>query len=131
MTMPDPGTALHVASLSYYCTFSSLTAAAGPVTFDAPDPQKFTFNFETGSTPNQDGSVTITSDTSVWSAAVEAEIATALTSICTALATLLGLTLAQVQAAVSIKRVWTMRPTIQGAGVSSGSSVITSMMTYP
>src|SRR5260370_30961388 len=131
MALPAPGTALHIATLSYYCTLSELAAASGPVTFAAPDPQRFTFRFETGSTPNADGSVTITWNTSVWSAAVEATIATALTAICTALATMLGLTLAQRQAAVAVKRVWTMKPNVQGAGTSSGSTVITSVIAYP
>jgi hypothetical protein len=131
MTMPDPGTALHIARLVYQVTFSELTAAAGPVTFDAPDPQKYTFNFETGSTPNADGTVTVTSDTSSWSAARETSIATTMTAVCTALAAELGLTLAEVQAAVSIRRVWTMAANVQGAGASSGSTAITSVMTYP
>jgi hypothetical protein len=129
--MPDPGTTMHVASLVYYFTFSKLTAATGPVTFEVPDPVRFTFSFETGSIPNEDGSDTITWDTSQWSASVEAELATTITAICGPVATLLGLTLAQVQAAVTVKRVWTLTPNIQGAGTSSGRTVLTDQMAYP
>jgi hypothetical protein len=130
--MPSLSTALHVAVLDYYCTFGTLHAAAGPVTFAVPDPVRFTFLFDTGSTPNQDGSVTVTSDSSWFvQATVEAGIATALNAISAAVATLLGLTTAQVQAAVAVKRIWTIAPVIQGAGFSSGSTAITNMMTYP
>jgi hypothetical protein len=132
MTMPNPGTALHIAVLDYYCTFGKLQAATGPVTFAVPDPVRFTFTFDTGSTPNQDGSVTVTSDSSWFvQATVETGIATALNTISAAVGTLLGLTTAQVQAAVAVKRVWTIAPVIQGPGFSSGSTAITNMMAYP
>jgi hypothetical protein len=130
--MPDPGTALHIAQLDYYCTFGTLQAPAARVSFAAPDPIRFTFTFDAGSTPNPDGSVTVTSDASWFSqSATEAGIASALDQICTAVAALIGLTEAQVQAVVAVKRVWTITPNIQGGGVSSGSTAITNMMPYP
>ena len=134
MTMPDLGASLHNAVLDYYCTFSTLAAAAGPVTFSVPDPVRFTFTFETGTTP-VDGSpgVELVSWDYTWftQATTEAGIAAALTTICGAVAALLGLDTAQVQAAVTVRRVWTVRPNLQGAGVSSGSTALTSQMTYP
>lgn len=130
MSMPDPGSSMHNASLIYQVRISELAAAAGPVTFTT-DLSQFTFSFETGRTANGDGSVTITWDTSPWSVKVEDGIAATLDTICAALALQLGLTTAQVQAAVTVKRVWLMTPNIQGPGFSSGSSAITDMMTYP
>lgn len=132
MALPDPGTALHIATLDYYCTFSQLAAASGPVTFSVPDPVRFNFAFETGSTPNQDGSETITSDSSWFDqAATETGIAAALDAICAAVGTLLGLATGQVQAAVTVRRAWTIAPNVQGGGVSSGRTVITEAMPYP
>lgn len=132
MTMPDPGTALHIAKLDYYSTFGELQSAGAPVTFSCPDPVRFTFTFDTGTTPNPDGSVTVTWDSSWFvQATVEADIATALNTICGAVATLLGLTVAQVQAVVTVQRVWTITPNVQGGGTSSGSTALTDYMTYP
>lgn len=130
MSMPDPSGSMHNASLVYQVRVSEVMAAAGPVSFTT-DLSQFTFNFETGRTQNQDGSVTVTWDTSVWSPAVEATIAATLDAICAALAAELGVATAVVQAAVTVKRVWLMAPNIQGPGFSSGSSSITTMMTYP
>lgn len=132
MPMPDPGATTHVQSLEYLCTFSLLPAGGGPVTFAVPDPVRFTFTFETGRTPNTDGSVTVTWDYSWFTqAAVEGEIASALDSICTAVATMLSLPQAQVQAAVLVRRVWTIAPNVQGPGVGSGTVVQIDRMGYP
>ena len=134
MSMPDPGTALHIASLDYYCTFSPLAASAGPVTFSVPDPVRFSFVFDTGTTP-VDGSPGVVQV--AWSyswftqATVEADIAATLNAISTAVATMLGLTQADVQAVVTIRRIWQITPNMQGPGVSSGSTALTDAMIYP
>ena len=132
MPLPDPGAALHIAALDYYCTFARLAAASGPVTFSVPDPVRFNFAFETGATANPDGSETITWD-AAWfgQAATETAIAAALDEISAAVGTLLGLATAQVQAAVTVRRAWTIAPNVQGGGASSGRTVITETMTYP
>lgn len=132
MSMPDLGAALHFASLDYFCTFGELQAAIGPITFSVPDPVRFRFTFDTGRTQNSDGTVTVTWDYSLYNkGATETALALRLDQICTPIAALLGLTLAQVQAAVTVKRVWTVTPNIQGAPASSGGTVLTSFMPYP
>lgn len=132
MSMPQPGTAMHLASVDYYCTFGELKAAAAPVTFSAPNAIHQTCMFDTGSTPNADGSVTITWDSSWFTqATVETGIKNLLNAVCTALATELGLTQSQVQAVVTIRRVWAMTPNVQGGGVSTGQAAITDYMAYP
>jgi len=132
MTMPDPGASLHNASLDYYCTFVVVAAAAGPVTFSVPDPVRFRFSFETGTTPHPDGTMTVTWDYSWFAqAAQEASIAAALTQICAPIATLLGRTTTDIQAAAKVLRVWTLAPNVQGQGAGSGRTVLTSVMPYP
>lgn len=138
MAMPDFGAAAHVASVSYNCTFSQLTGAGG-VVFSGSGTQ-FVFTFETGRTqPNpQIGLWDVTWDYSQFvQATVEADIAAALNSICGALASLLGLTLAQVQAACTIERIWTGGLNVQGnaapqqLGPQGTGTTITETMTYP
>lgn len=132
MTMPDTGSSLHNASLDYYCTFGEVTAAAGPITFSVPDPVRFHFDFETGSTLNPDGTTTYTWDYSWFNqTTVEAGIKTALNTICGAIATLLGKSTAAVQAAVTVQRAWTVAPNVQGPNAGSGRTVLTSDMAYP
>jgi len=132
MTMPSLGSALHYASLEYYCTFDEVKAAAGPVTFSVPDPVRFRFDFETGSTEHPDGTVTFTWDYSWFNqAAQEAAIVTALNQICATIATMLGRTVADVQAAAQVLRAWTLAPNTQGQGAGTGRTVLTSVMPYP
>jgi hypothetical protein len=129
--MPDPGADLHIVSLDYACVFGALPAADPRVTFSVPDPVHFTFAFETGSTVTA-GVTTYTWDyTWFVQATVEAEIATALAAISTNVAAMLGLTGADVDAMVTVRRVWTIAPNVQGTGVSSGRIVTTDLMTYP
>ena len=132
MSMPDPGASLHIASLDYYCTFGEVAAAAGPVTFSVPDPVRFRFGFETGSTPHPDGTTTIAWDYSWFiQAAQEARITAALNQICVPVATLLGRAAADIAAAAQVRRVWTLAPNVQGQGASGGRTVLTSVMPYP
>jgi hypothetical protein len=131
MSMPDPGTALHLASLDYACTFSAVSDPTGLITFAVPDPVHFTFDFETGSTQTAPGQTTITSDTSWFvQATVEAGITSALGAICTAVAAMLGVAELAVSNTIAVRRVWTIAPNVQGAGVSSGRIVTTDLMPY-
>lgn len=130
--MPSPATSLHVASLDYACTFGQLPADGGLVSFSCPDPVHFTFGFETGKTEVSAGVYQITTDYSWFDqATVEADISGALSQIVAAVAELLGLPLAEVDQAVTVRRVWTFAPNMQGAGVSSGRVVSTDLMQYP
>jgi hypothetical protein len=130
--MPDPGASLHNASLDYYCTFGEVAAVAGPVTFSVPDPVRFRFAFETGATLLPDGTTAVTWDYSWFNqAATEASITATLNQICAPIAAMLGRSVADIQAVAMVRRLWTMAPNIQGQGVSSGRTVITSVMPYP
>jgi len=130
--MPNPGDSLHLAQLDYYFTIDTLIAAAGPVTFSAPDPVRFTFPFETGSTQNLDGSVTVTWDYSWFTQSdVETDLVTALNEIVGSVAVMLGLSSDQVSAAVTVRRVWTYAPNVQGAGVGTGRISNQDVMVYP
>jgi hypothetical protein len=131
MSMPDPGSSLHLASIDYACTFGTLTEG-GLVSFSAPDPVHFTFSFETGQTQVSPGVYEISTDYSWFvQEQVEVGIAEALSSICQAISDLLSLPLPQVNAVAAVQRVWTFKPNIQGQGVSSGAIVTTDFMTYP
>jgi hypothetical protein len=130
--MPEPGASLHIASVDYYCTFSPLVGQSGKVTFSCPDPVHFLFSFETGQVQVAPGVVQVTWDYSWFSqAAVEADISQALSQIVAALAALLSLSLAQVDAAVLVRRVWTIAPNVQGAGAGSGLVTSIDVMQYP
>lgn len=131
MPMPDPGSALHVASVDYQCTFSTLTDQGGKVTFFS-DLVHFIFNFETGSTQTSPGVFEVTWDYSWFDqAAEEAGIAAALDPIVQAVAELLSLTIDQVDQAVAIRRVWAYAPNVQGPDVSSGRISASDYMQYP
>lgn len=131
MSMPDPGSALHVASVDYQCTFSMLTDQGGKVTFFS-DLVHFIFNFETGSTQTSPGVFEVSWDYSWFDQAVEeAGIAAALDPIVEAVAELLSLGVAEVDQAVAVKRVWTYAPNTQGPEVSSGRISSTDFMQYP
>lgn len=132
--MPDPGTSLHIQSIDYACTFDRLPAGGGAVSFSCPDPVHFTFSFETGATPvaGQPDVFTVTWDYSWFTqATIEADIAAAMSAIVAAIAELLSLTTAQVDAAVTVRRVWTYAPNVQGPDVSNGRIVTTDYMAYP
>lgn len=136
MTMPTPASNMHIASVDYVVSFNQLRSASEPIQFSAPAATRYTFTFDTGETPNADGSVTVTHDQS-WFNQVQAEaaIASALNGICTNLATLLGLTQAQVQAAVVIRRTWSYNENsytpIPGVTTGSQMSSWVDVMAYP
>jgi hypothetical protein len=134
--MPDPGTTMHVASVDYAVTFAELTAASAPVTFSAPAATHYVFMFDTGATEGSPGDWTVTWDQSWFTqATAEAAIASTLDGTCTSVATLLGLTEAQVQAAVVVRRLWTINQNTYSVipGVTSGPQkvIIPDVMTYP
>lgn len=132
MTMPDPGQDLHVASLDYACTFSQLPPGGGRVTFSCPDPEHFTFSFETGIAEVSPGRFQVSWDYSWFNqAAVEDAVFAALGVIVQALAVMLSLDVFQVRQAVAVRRVWTYAPNMQGPGVSSGRIVTTQDILYP
>lgn len=138
MPMPDPGTTMHVAAVNYAISFAELVSASEPIWFSAPGATSYIFEFDTGTTesPAGSGNWTVTWDQSWFSQAnAEAAIASALTGTCTSLATLLGLTLAQVQAAVTVRRLWTINQNAYSVipGVSSGAQkvIIPDVMPYP
>ena len=136
MTMPTPASNMHIASVDYVVSFSQLVSPTAPIRFSAPAATRYTFTFDTGETDNADGSVTVTSSQAWFNQAqAEGAIASTLDGICTDLATLLGLTQAQVQAAVIIRRTWTYNENSYTPipGVTSGSQMSTwvDVMTYP
>lgn len=134
--MPPTGSAQHVASVNYTCTFSSLVTAGGRVTFAIPGGTTFLFQFETGRVqPNpQVDLAEVTWDYSYFDQdAEEASIAQYMTSICGMIAQLLRRAQADVEQAVSIQRVWTVTSNEQGAAVPRqyGDCTITEPMPYP
>lgn len=130
--MPDPGTALHIASIDYACTFDALPEGGGAVSFSAPDPVHFTFTFETAQVQEGLGVIRISWNYAWFNQAqVEADIAGAMGAICQAVAELLALPITVVNAAVTIRRNWTIAPNLQGPGVGTGRVVSTDIMPYP
>jgi hypothetical protein len=130
--MPDPGDALHVASVDYACTFGTLPEDGGAISFSCPDPVHFLFTFETGTTPVGVGVVQVTWDYSWFNQPeIEAGIAQALDTIVAAVATLLDVPLSVVNASVTVTRVWTTAPNVQGAGVGTGRIATIDYMDYP
>jgi hypothetical protein len=132
--MPDPGDALHIASLDYACTFTTLPPGGGRASFSCPDPVHFTFSFETGETILDPvaGTFEVSWDYSWFGQAeVEAGIAATLNLICAAICTMTSMPLSVVLAAVSVQRVWMFAPNIQGPGVSSGRIATIDAMNYP
>lgn len=130
MTMPSPGATMHVASVNYAVTFAELISATEPIRFSAPGATSYVFEFDTGQAQNADGSFTITWDQSWFNQAnAEAAIAASLNGTCQSIATMLGLTLAQVQAAVTVRRLWTYNQNSYSVipGVASGPQ----QMAYP
>ena len=138
MSMPDPGQTMHVASVNYAVTFARLNAANMPVTFSAPGATSYLFEFDTGHFESLTSPGTwevIWDDSWFRQAQVETAIAATLDQNCAAIATLLGLSTAQVQAAVIVRRLWAFgQNTYQVIpGVTSGPQqvVIPDVMQYP
>lgn len=139
MAMPDFGAQAHVASVTYLCVFGQLSSPNGAA-FASPQ-TVITINFETGRTqpdPQMDLWDVTWDYTAFSQAQLEAGIAATLNSICTAIAGLLQLTEAQVQASVTVSRVWSGQLNQQGAaapqhmGISGqAGSEITEAMPYP
>ena len=136
MALPDPGAAMHVAAVNYAVTFAELVSGSEPVRFSAPGATSYIFEFDTGQTANADGSFTVTWDQSWFNqASAETAIASSLDGTCGNIATMLGLTLAQVQAAVTVRRLWTLNQNSYSIipGVTSGPQKVTlpDVMQYP
>lgn len=135
MTTPTPASNMHIASVNYAVTFGQLASAANPIAFWAAATH-YVFTFDTGTTQNEDGSFTVAYSSSWWSqSAAEAAIAASLDGVCQDIATMLGLTLAQVQAAVTVARVWTYNENsysiIPGVTTGAQQSTWADSMTYP
>lgn len=136
MTMPGPGTAMHVASVDYAVTFAELSAVALPAKFSAPGAVHFNFTFDTGSTQTSPSSWDITWDYSWFNQPeIEASIAGTLDEVCASVGALLGLSMPQVQASVTVRRLWTLNQNSYSVvpGVSSGPQqvVLPDVMEYP
>lgn len=134
--MPDTGTAQHIASVNYLCTFWQISAASGPVTFACPNPVQFVFAFETGRTqPDPSKDLWDVSWDYSWfdQDAIEQSIAIALGAICEAIATMLGLPVSDVEQSVAVQRSWAVAANIQGNAAASqySSGTVTEVMPYP
>lgn len=135
MTMPTPASNMHIASVDYGVSFREVSSADGRAKFSAMGTH-YVFTFDTGETENQDGSWTVTHDQSWFvQATVEAGIAAGLNTDCGGIATMLGLTLAQVQAVVTVRRTWTYNENSFTVipGVTSGPQMSSwvDVMAYP
>jgi hypothetical protein len=117
--LPVLGSTMHPASVTYACTFGLTQAGGGLVTFIVPQPVQFTFTFETGRVQPDPALdlINITSDSSWFDQDTEeASIRTALDGICTLIAAMLpGVTKAQIQATVSVRRTWRYNPDQAGS----------------
>jgi len=111
--MPALDATMHVASVTYACTFGLTTASRGLVSFMVPQPVQFAFGFETGQDqPDPAADLRdITTDYSWFDQdTVEAGIASALGTICGAIAALLGTEAAEVEGTVTVLRTWRVNP---------------------
>ena len=137
--LPALGATMHPASVTYACTFGLTQAGGGLVTFIVPQPVQFTFAFETGRVQPDPALdlINVTSDTSWFDQDTEeAAIRTALNGICTLIAAMLpGVTQAQIQATVTIRRTWRYNPDQTGSlapvQVPSAPVPYTEPMAYP
>jgi hypothetical protein len=136
--LPALDTTTHVASVTYACTFGLTTVSGGLVTFLVPQPVQFNFAFETGKTqPDPDVDLfDITVDSSWFDqAATEAKITSALDTICAAIAALIGVTTADIQGTVTIKRTWRINPNQVGTAspvqIPAAPVPYTEIMAYP
>ena len=117
-SLPALDATTHVQSVTYECTFGQTTVAGGKVVFLVPKPVQFGFYFETGTTQPDPGTdlFNITTDYSWWDQDVqEANIKSALDSICATIASLIGATTAAIQATVTIQRTWRVNPDQTGS----------------
>lgn len=138
-SLPALDATTHVASVTYACTFGLTQASGGLVTFVVPQPVQFTFAFETGRTQPDPAAdlFNITVDSSWFNqATAETGIKSALDTICGAIAGLLpGVTTAQVQATVTVKRTWRINPDQAGTAAPvqmPGAPVpYTEILAYP
>jgi hypothetical protein len=136
--LPALDSTTHVQSVTYACTFGLTQASGGLVTFVVPQPVQFTFAFETGRTqPDPDVDLyDITVDSSWFDqATVEADIKSALDTICAAIATLIGVTTAVIQATVTVRRTWRINPNQVGSAapvqIPAAPVPYTEFMAYP
>ena len=138
-SFPDLGTTMHVQSVTYDCTFGQTTAGGGKVLFQVPQPVKFMFSFETGTTQPDPGTdlFNVTTDYAWFDQdAEEAAIRSALDTICATIATLLpGATQADIQATVTVQRTWRMNPDQTGTAapvkVPAAPVPYNEVMAYP
>ena len=137
-TLPALDSTTHVQSVTYACTFGMTQVSAGLVTFSVPQPVLFTFSFETGQT-QPDPAVdlfNITVDSSWFNqTTIEANIKTALDTISGAIATLIGVTTATIQATVTVRRTWRINPNQVGTAapvqIPAAPVPYTEFMAYP
>ena len=137
-SLPALDATMHVSSVTYACTFAPTTAQEGAVVFSVPQPVQFTFTFDTGQFQPDPGTdlYDITTDSSWFDQdEIEASIAAALGTICGAIAPLLGVTQADIEATVTIARSWRVTPDQAGSAapvqVPAAPLVYAEVMTYP
>lgn len=136
--LPALDSTTHVQSVTYDCTFGQTVAGGGKVTFQVPQPVKFTFTFDTGSTqpdPDVDLHDVVTDSSWFDQSTEEAAIASALNGICSLIATLIGVTAADIQATVRIQRTWRIFPDQTGTAapvqIPNAPLVYAEQMAYP
>jgi hypothetical protein len=137
-SMPALDATTHVASVTYACTFGLTTADGGLVSFMVPQPVQFTFGFETGqSQPDPDVDLYLISTDYTWfdQDQVEAGIVSALGTICSAIAALLGTDVSVIEATVTIERIWRINPDQVGSAapvqIPDAPLIYTQPMVYP
>jgi hypothetical protein len=137
-SLPALDATMHVASVTYDCTFGLTQTSGGLVTFVVPKPVQFLFTFDTGQVQPDPATdlYDVTTDSSWFSqSTTEDSIKTALNGICGLIATMLGVTQAAVQATVSVKRTWRISPDQTGTAapvqVPSAPVVYAETMAYP
>jgi hypothetical protein len=135
--MPDLASGTHVVSVEYASIFGGLEAQNGKVAFGVPTPVQFLFLFET-STTQPDPSLDLEDVSWDYSwfdqGQVEAGIAAALGTICQSISALLSLPLEQVEAAVQVRRVWTIASNQRGTAAPqqySDNWTVTEVVPYP
>lgn len=112
-SFPALDSTMHVQSVTYDCTFGQTAVGGGKVLFQVPQPVKFMFSFETGTTqPDPDTDLFNVTTDYTWfdQSTEEADIKTALDSICSVIGTLIGTSTATIQATVTVQRTWRMNP---------------------
>ena len=137
-SLPVLDSTTHIASVTYACTFGLTTSDSGLVSFIVPQPVQFTFSFETGRTqpdPDQDIWDITTDYTWFDQDTVEAGIISALGTICTTIATLIGATPLEIEETVTIERTWRVNPDQVGTDapvqIPDAPVVYAEQMQYP